>query len=224
MTRFASSGSLIAAIAAALFALSASVAVAEGDKSDRTEKAPAKTKVIDDDALLTMLRDMGYDPKVDKTADGAAIYTLIVKQDTWTKVVEVSLSPNKRKVWLSAPLPSIPAEKVTGGPLLALLQENWDLAPAHFRVYKPGKPGNMLSLGLAVDNRDITPQVLRQELDFMLGAISRTHPLWDVAKWPSAGPDLDRPKAGPPPREEKDKEPSKEKDKDPSKDNEPTKD
>ena len=41
---------------------------------------------------------------------------------------------------------------------------------------------------MAADNNGITAARLRSDVDYLLGVIRRTQPLWDTGRWPSPGP------------------------------------
>ncbi len=147
--------------------------------------APQPTSsIMTAEALGPLLENMGYDVKTMKNTADVPYYVITTKRDTWTFVVEVSLSPNKGYVWLGAPLSVVPDLTPDSGPkLLRLLQENGNIAPTFFS-YAPGS--KRLMLQSAMENHDITPAKLRVRIDGLQDVVRNTFPLWDTSKWSAA--------------------------------------
>jgi hypothetical protein len=140
----------------------------------------AEPKRLTDESLLAMLENMGYEPKIEKTASGN-IYSITVTRGTWSYIFDVSLSPSKTKLWFSGWLSVLPEGKaVPSEKLLALLEASWTHGPAHFRYHPPFR---QLNLGLCIDNRDITPTQLREQIEGFMDTMKKTELLWNVKKW-----------------------------------------
>ena len=140
-------------------------------------QAAAPAQGLTDASLEKMLRDMGYDPKSSKSQDGKrTYYRVIIEEETFRFVVDLSLDRERMRVWLSAPLPQVAStESVAVERLWKLLESNDDISPASFSFDKSRK---RFYLNMAIDNRDITPVVLRRELSYFMRTIQQTHALW----------------------------------------------
>src|SRR4051812_22235926 len=96
-------------IAAAVLTLAATLAALGGARADEPKKAEAGRLTVE--ALGQMLDDLGYEYKVSKTEDGKrTFYGLVIKQDTFTYVVDLSLDPAGQRVWFSCPLRKVPEQ------------------------------------------------------------------------------------------------------------------
>ena len=137
-----------------------------------------RSAALTDQGLANLLRDMGFEPKAEAVKDGM-VFHLTIPRDSWTFRIRLSLSPNKRKVWLNTPLVNLSS----GGAFPSglgekLLEANLRNGPAHFYL----NPENgWLFLGMALDNRGLTAGELRYELDYFLDRIRLTSPLWRSA-------------------------------------------
>jgi hypothetical protein len=147
---------------------------------------PTDNGKLTDAALEKMLVDLGYTPKKTVSADGKRTwYNLVVKQDTFTYVVDVSLDSEGKKVWFSCPLRTLNnPEKVKVERLWKLLEENDNILPMCFSFEKNTK---RLYLNHAIDNRGVNARVLREELDLVLGVIRRTYAIWNSNTWEELG-------------------------------------
>lgn len=156
---------------------------ARADQPATPKPAPAAAPSIaplTDESLQEMLEKMGYEAKVEKTNQGN-IYSVTIKRGTWTYIIDVSLSPSKTKLWLSGWLSVLPEnEKIPVDKLLGLLEGSWTYGPAHFRYHKAFR---QLNLGLCLDNREITPAVLRDQLENFMETMKKTELLWNAKKW-----------------------------------------
>ncbi|MFO0969923.1 MAG: type III secretion system chaperone [Gemmataceae bacterium] len=132
---------------------------------------------LTDESLSTMLRELGYEPTVRKNTSGSgSVYHLKVPRGTWTFEVDVSLSNNKRKVWLSCWFNDM-ARDPTASEFSALMEANFKHGPAHF-TYTPKT--RTLNLGMALDNRALSNDILRLELDTFMDVIRDTQSLWNL--------------------------------------------
>lgn len=130
---------------------------------------------LTEETLLTMVRGLGYEPTTRKSGD-RPIHHLKIVRGTWTYEIDVSLSTNKRKVWLSCWFKDMSREP-TASEFAALLEASFKHGPAHF-TYTPAT--RTLNLGMALDNRAITPEILRFEMDIFMDVIRDTQPLWNL--------------------------------------------
>jgi hypothetical protein len=175
---------LAAALALAGVAQAADPVPAKGE-AKAAEEVKKADGVLTNETLEKMLLDMGYEPKVSRSADGSRTwYDLTVKQDTFTFVIDLSLADGR--LWFSCPLKKVAdPDKVPAEKLWKLLQENDTVYPGSFSYYAQRK---QFFYNLAVENRDLTPTRLRAELDRVMGVLRRTYTEWDTSTWPG-GPE-----------------------------------
>lgn len=135
-------------------------------------QASGEPSKLDDAALKSMLSGLGYEVK----EPGTTTYELALTAGGLNIPTRVFLSKSKTKVWLSVALMSKEdVEKQSREQLLKLLQANVDVGPSHFMI-----DNGMLKLKMAVDNRAITPAILRSELDYLTARVVETKALWSV--------------------------------------------
>jgi hypothetical protein len=157
-------------LAATLFAGPLQTASAQGG----TEVPGAVTR----ETLPQMLTNLGYEPKT--LGDGATCITM--KTAEFTLFVRVSLSSDGRKVWLASNCGAVNPERVAPARLRNLLAR--DTGTARFYLCDCDaclkKTEKDLYVSQPVDNRSLTAQALRAELDDFAGSVVRTAPLWQV--------------------------------------------
>jgi hypothetical protein len=120
--------------------------------------------------IQPMLDGMGLDSK----DLGAGTYQVLLTQDGLDIPVGVGLSKSGRKLWLTVNLGAIkPDTKADAAKLMKFLERQYDIQPTQFYVSK-----DILKLGAAIDNRGITPAVLRRELDKVVDDTVKTKDLW----------------------------------------------
>src|SRR5215469_4421195 len=102
---------------AGMMAATMGVGLARADAPAPAQKTAPIAGPLTDDGLLTLLQNMGYQPKVEKLQK-TSIYTITITQGTWTYYVDVSLSDDKDQLWISCPVANcpkdgkVPAEKL----------------------------------------------------------------------------------------------------------------
>src|SRR5205807_192560 len=98
-------------------------------------------------------------------------------------VFYVSLSSDKAKLWILAPLRKLPeADKVRPDILEKLLTKQGDIAPLYFTV----KTERWLYLERGLENKGLTAKQLRQEIVSLMGAVRGSEELWNPEKYPAA--------------------------------------
>jgi hypothetical protein len=136
--------------------------------------APSAASVLGDAGLHDMLESMGLAPK--NLTKG---YLVAIRQDKWTFNVQLVLSANLTKLGFNANCGMVDESAVSGGQWMALLISNGDIEPTCFYYDQERKK---LYLHRAIDNRDITPAILRGELDTFVGNLRDTAKLWSFTK------------------------------------------
>ena len=139
------------------------------------ETRPSTRGALTESALGQMLEDMGYEPK--KLKQG---YLVAIKQDAWTYYVQLVLSPNREKIGLKATMGIVDdPTSIPAGQWLNLLSGNTDIAPSFFYF---NKTNNTLYMHRIIDNRVVTPALIRQQVDAFCANIKDTSELWKFTK------------------------------------------
>lgn len=170
----------VAPLAAAVLILCSAVGAGRAQ-----DKPAAGAGRLTDASLEAMLKNLGHTPTATKSESGKrTYYRLDLSEDSFTFVVDLSLDPEGARLWFSAPLVKVPErDRVALDRLWKLLESNDDILPASFS-YDASR--QRFYLNLTVDNRDITPAVLRKELSTFTRTIEKTYPLWKEVQPPSS--------------------------------------
>jgi hypothetical protein len=126
---------------------------------------------LDNAGLVAMLTNMGLQPKA--LSKG---YLVQIKRDGWTFSVQVVLSSDASKLGFNANLGALKNETgVSAQQWEALLEENGDIDPSTLYVDRDQKK---LYLHRSLDNRDVTPDFLLNQLNNFVENIKSTEKLW----------------------------------------------
>jgi hypothetical protein len=155
-----------------------------GQSVVRAEDDKSSVSTLTNENLQTFLTNLGYEAK--KLGEGA--YQITIEQDDWTFRIKVSLSGNKEKIWMSTFLGEIAdPSKVPADVLVKLLAANHDIGPAHFYICNckecKATVAKRLSLEKSLDNRNVSPTLIRKEMEKFCATIRETEDLWDIPKW-----------------------------------------
>lgn len=146
-----------------------------GAQETKQEVTPSTRGVLNDNSLLQMLSDMGYEPK--KLKQG---YVVAIKQGEWTYNVQFVISANREKIGLNANMGTVEdASAVTANQWMNLLAANTDTAPSFFYYNKNNK---VLYMHRVLDNRALTSNILRQQVEAFTANIKDTADLWKFTK------------------------------------------
>ena len=141
----------------------------------QAESAPSDPSQLSAESLRDMLSGMGYEPK--KLSKG---FLLAIKQDDWTINLQVVLSSDKRKMGLNANLGKVDDPgAVPADTWLQLLIRNGDLDPSAFYYDKDQKK---LYLHRSFDNRNVSPAILRKEIENFASNVRSSSDLWKFTK------------------------------------------
>jgi|GEM_PF-1570359 len=128
---------------------------------------------MSEEAMLHMLTNMGYEIKPVNTNAGVVISMV---QGTWKLDVEFVISPNHEKIGMNVLLGTAKKpEEVTAAEWEALLVRNGNIEPSFFYF---DKTNSKLFLHRVIDNRGITPAILRRELDVFTSQVHVTQKQW----------------------------------------------
>jgi hypothetical protein len=132
------------------------------------------------DDISGMLKSLGYLFKVNKLQDGSVILELDLQSNGRKVALDIELSKDRSKVWLSAWFRQLAKdESIPSNILMQLLESNGKFAPCHFAV----SAARQLYLGCPLDNRNLSAEELRTRIDIFLQVFNQTEPLWNNAKW-----------------------------------------
>ena len=129
---------------------------------------------LTNEGLQQMLTNMGYAPKALKKG-----FLIVAKQGTWTVNMQVVLSPNLTKLGFNANLGMVDETTVTAAQWVELLIANGDIDPSAFYFDRTQKK---LYLHRSLDNRAVTPEFLRGQIETFSGNIMKTEKLWSFTK------------------------------------------
>ncbi|KAA0238352.1 MAG: hypothetical protein EDM74_06955 [Armatimonadetes bacterium] len=92
------------------------------------------------------------------------------------------VSASKNYVWLTAYFGQIPTD--FGDRPLKMLRANFEVQPSQFYITKSDK----LMMGIALDNRNIHPAILRRNVDKVAKDVASTQALWTFDGFDQSGP------------------------------------
>lgn len=125
---------------------------------------------IDDAGLKTMLTNLGYEVK----EPGTNTFEVSMSTAGLNIPTRAFISKSKTKLWLSVALMQKEGvAKLTRDDLQTILEKNVDVGPCHFMI-----ENGWLKLKMALDNRGITPAVLRSELDYLAARVGDSKSVW----------------------------------------------
>jgi hypothetical protein len=167
-----------------LLALSMTPTLVRAQDPAPAPKAPSSVKadILTDESLKEKLEGLGYKPEIIKSKTGGVMYRLNFDRDNYRFVFNVSLSADKKCLWLSSALRPLPEAKNVRPDILEKILEHSDkIGPTHFSL----RHNRYLYLELALNNYDITALRLRTEIDQFTGDIRASEHLWNPAKYPA---------------------------------------
>jgi hypothetical protein len=142
--------------------------------SQETKLAAAPGALVDD-GLRKMLDGMGYEPKA--LTKG---FLIAVKRDAWTINIQIVISPNGERIGMNANLGLVEnPDGVTAAQWKDLMIANGDIDPSAFYFDATQKK---LYLHRVMDNRGMTPAILRQQIENFCGNMIDTADLWKFTK------------------------------------------
>ena len=147
---------------------------APGQTSSPAPQAPAM-QTLSDAKLREMLEGLGLAPR--KLTKG---YLVAIQREGWTYNLQLVLSSDFTKLGMNANLAtSSNPSALPASVWRTLLEDNVDVDPSCFYF---NRKLNRLYLHRALDNRDITPDFLRQQIDKFCQNIKDTAADWGGIK------------------------------------------
>ena len=139
---------------------------------------PAQDTQLDAKQLKEMITNLGYVPK--DLAEGK--FEFVVSREGLDIPLAAEVSASKNYVWLTAYFGQIPTD--FGDRPLKMLRANFEVQPSQFYITKSDK----LMMGIALDNRNIHPAILRRNVDKVAKDVASTQALWTFDGVDQSGP------------------------------------
>lgn len=133
----------------------------------------ANAQQIDANRLKSMAEELGYSPKILSEPGEAMKFEVSLASGGYTTPLLLELSPSGRFIWASANLGD---EEVDGDLAYELLTLNAEVQPSSFWITESGH----LKLGMAIDNRAVTPDYLKFVFEKIAGDVADTADYWEV--------------------------------------------
>lgn len=147
---------------------------ASTESATEPASAPAP-EALTDETLRLMLANLGYAPK----ALSKGFLIAVKREDNWTINMQLVLSPDQTKFGFNANLGKVDEAGVTAAQWAELLVANGDIDPSAFYF---DREKQKLYLHRSLDNRAVTPEFLRQQIDKFANNVKSTEKLWAFAK------------------------------------------
>lgn len=133
----------------------------------------AVLQALEPDGLGQMLTQLGY--TVEREGDA---FEVEAEREGWTFPLRFFLSSGKTVVWVTVYLRDIAPEEATPGLYEELLVQNDAIGPSHFYLRRNEEGGASLFLGHTIDNRAVTPDVVRETIEIVTADLSNTAAFW----------------------------------------------
>jgi len=138
--------------------------------TSQSARASATDDKIDAAQLKSMIEGLGYETKALNAEVGKEKYTFTVKLSDYDVPIAAELSASTTYVWLTVFLgASKPTAKFED-----MLKRNYQIQPCQFYITTKGS----LMMGVAIDNRQITPAVLKRNVDMLAENTTKSHEIW----------------------------------------------
>ncbi len=145
---------------------------------------PAGKKLTDDD-LVKMIEDLGYEvTRPPQPGDAVKRVRIKVTRGNFDCPMNVNLG-NNGETLLSFVNLGVPTDAALADAprLMKLLQQNDGLLDGGRVQFRMNPTSKAIFLARTVDNRGITPKLLREHIEQTVAAANDTQDLWDHAKW-----------------------------------------
>lgn len=136
--------------------------------------AQTEEKALTGLELKALIQNMGYETKDLNAEEGKEKVEFMVQKDGFDVWIAAEVSASKRFIWLTTFLG--PTSKISNFAVRApkLLEGNARIQPCQFYVTDRGN----LNIALAIDNRNVTPAVLRLRMDKVAADVASSNDLW----------------------------------------------
>jgi uncharacterized protein (TIGR03067 family) len=129
------------------------------------------------DELDKMLAKLGYETR----PLGKTFTEVTIERSEWTSVIRTSMSTDNTRIWFDAYLLTVTRpDEVTGTVWKRLLAKNDEVSPAAFSFNRTNK---RIYLSSSIANADVTPALLRKELEFLDKWVEKTYDVWKLSNF-----------------------------------------
>lgn len=150
------------------------------DKKGADPKVILPPGVLDDQALETMIKNLGYTPRLEKF-NGSNLYWVDVDRQGIRFSISFQISPNKEKIWAIVSVSDLPNIKTASADRLAkLLELNDTIGPCYFRYSAANK---RLYMTRTMDTRGVTAALFLDNLERLVDRLVETKSAWMVSNW-----------------------------------------
>ncbi len=130
---------------------------------------------LDANEVSKLVQGLGYELKTLNSEVGKEKYEFTITKDGLDIPIAVEVSGSKNYIWFTVFFGEAPkAEEAKGAKMHALLNWNFKVQPCQFYITDKGN----LMLAFAVDNRNVTPPVLRRVIDKLSDDAARSKDAW----------------------------------------------
>jgi hypothetical protein len=130
-------------------------------------------KILNVEQLADMLRDSGLAPE----SDGEKLVTVKYQHARWTFSIILGTTEDRDELFFVMLLSELEAKQMSSEKLLALLAANREHQPAVFSFSDKRK---RIELSRVIDNVEITPRVLREEMQKLAAIAENTASMWEL--------------------------------------------
>lgn len=131
-------------------------------------------KALEPTELKAMVTNLGYTTS-DLVTDPAKLkFQFTVTRDGLDIPIAAEIAPSKRFIWLTAFLGESAKMTNFDSKATKLLQANATVQPTQFYLTTKGN----VMIGLPIENRDLTPAMLRGRIDKLAGDVGSTQSSW----------------------------------------------
>jgi len=127
---------------------------------------------LDRKQLREMLVQMGYEVSDIVKDAGKEKYSVTFVRDGLNIPVGYEISPSNSYIWLTVNLGDAPVDSSSKN--FALLKQNAKIQPSFFYITDSGR----LMAALAVENRSVTPVILRARSESLSENVGKTKDVW----------------------------------------------
>ncbi len=137
--------------------------------------SPTLQDQLDAAKLRAMIEGLGYTTKDLDSDPGKEKYEFKVVHDGLDIFIAAEVSPSKNYVWLTVFLGEAPKATAPASEFREMLKWNGKIQPTQFYI----TASERLMLGFAMENRSITPAVLRRTIDKLTKDVADSEDAWN---------------------------------------------
>lgn len=134
----------------------------------------SEEKALTGTELKAMVANLGYTPKDLEPNPEKLKIEFTVTKESLDIPVAAEVSGSKRYVWLTAFLGDKSKMDAFEQKAVKLLDKNFSIQPTMFYTTTKGN----LMIGICVENRNVTPAILKWRIEKLVGDVASTEEVW----------------------------------------------